>query len=573
MLEETQKGDSHWTAYLAVRRLPLCVPLLLFAPALALGFLIDDYFHVMMLGDGLSPFGIETHPVLDLFRFFPPDESVRALIDEWGTTPWWAPEGLRASFFRPVAVLTHMLDHALWPNLIWLHHLHSMMWGVLTCFAVRSLYRASGLAGWSLGIAVFFFMVDEAHVMPVAWLANRNILIALCFGSLAVKHFVNWRRGSKTLRWCLAFYTLSLLSAEGGISSFGYMLAWSLVYEDKWVHRLRGWLPLVALTVLWRAGYNLMGYGEWGSGIYTDPLSDPLGFITVCLQRLPTLILGQWLPFSTELTLVLPNWGVWVVAGIGCALILILMRQFGPLLHEDPSARFWALGMIFSLIPVCATIPMNRVLCFAGVGAFALLALFLNRLDHPFRHPWFLIHGPLAVVLCVAGTLSLGYAKNLFELPDRTLPDDITTEQHIMYFSGVSLPAGYALIQRLVEHRPIPRSMNVLSHCTQDNLIERIDERTLAITASNGWFNLTIERMFRSERLPMRTNTGIDRPRFTAEVVRFTSDGRPKTVHFRFEHALEDPRYRWMCFKPITLFECEPPSLGQKLEVEGMMPW
>ena len=32
-----------------------------------------------------------------------------------------------------------------------------------------------------------------------------------------------------------------------------------------------------------------------------------------------------------------------------------------------------------------------------------------------------------------------------------------------------------------------------------------------------------------------------------ATVIKRTYDDRPKTVHFRFKHPLEHPRYRWMC--------------------------
>ena len=57
-------------------------------------------------------------------------------------------------------------------------------------------------------------------------------------------------------------------------------------------------------------------------------------------------------------------------------LIGLLIFAVAPLLKRDRLARFWAAGMIFATIPVCATLPMDRLLTFVGIGAFGLLAQF-----------------------------------------------------------------------------------------------------------------------------------------------------------------------------------------------------
>ena len=99
---------------------------------------IDDHFHRIILTDHLAQFGIATDPIVDLFSFFT-NETVRTLITDWGTMPWWSHEELRANFFRPLTALTHMLDYCLWPDQVWLYHLHSIAWSIVACFAVRRL--------------------------------------------------------------------------------------------------------------------------------------------------------------------------------------------------------------------------------------------------------------------------------------------------------------------------------------------------------------------------------------------------------------------------------------------------
>ena len=238
--------------YFGTQWWPLCLPLILTSPAIFSGLFIDDHFHRMILGGHLEASGINVDPILDLFGFLPTDDTVRALMNDWSTLPWWSHESLRANFFRPITALTHMLDYALWPNQVWLHHLHSILWAVLACFGVRKLYRITNLPPVALAFAMCFFVVDDAHAMPTAWIANRNIMIALYFGALSIGHFIKWRQAEGSCVWCCLYLLLSLLSAEGGISAIGYMIAWSLVYEKSWRQRFLALIPIICLVLLWR---------------------------------------------------------------------------------------------------------------------------------------------------------------------------------------------------------------------------------------------------------------------------------------------------------------------------------
>ncbi|MGB0646528.1 MAG: hypothetical protein ACPGQS_05090 [Bradymonadia bacterium] len=565
-------SSSKISTWFAETRSSMWLPLLLLAPSVFSGLLIDDYFHQAILEDRLREFGVDVNPVAHLFSFLPNEPAFRAMVSDFGFVPWWAPDGVRAEFFRPVTALTHMLDYWLWPSIPVLHHVHSLLWTVGACFSVRLLYRTTGMPMSALGIAILFFVVDDAHAMPSMWLANRNILLAVTFGCLSMVNFVNWRQGKKSSHWMCLFLLISLLSAEGGVATLGYMVGWGLVFERGWRARLSALVPPIVIIVVWRILYNSLGYGEWGTGVYTDPMSDPIGFAGGLLQRLPILMLGQWLQVPTEVCTVLPSSVMWIVSGLGAVVLGLIARQMARLLREVPMARFWAVGMILSLIPVCATIPMNRLLYFSSIGGFAVLGLHLSHLLSPLRSFWFVLHGPVAVALCLLNAFTIDALKHSAELPFRAFPKGVTQAQSVIYLSGVALPASFGIIMRMVKSQSLPKRMTVLSHGTQDNLVERVDEYTLSITAKKGWLYLPVDRMFRSEREPfVHQFSGIDL--FDSRVVTRTEDGRPKQVHFRFQFPLEDARYRWVCFELMSLFECTPPKVGEVRVLKGMLDW
>ncbi len=49
-----------------------------------------------------------------------------------------------------------------------------------------------------------------------------------------------------------------------------------------------------------------------------------------------------------------------------------------PLLRRDRVARFWATGMLLSVIPACTAFPADRMLVWVGIGALAVVAQFLT---------------------------------------------------------------------------------------------------------------------------------------------------------------------------------------------------
>ena len=64
-----------------------------------------------------------------------------------------------------------------------------------------------------------------------------------------------------------------------------------------------------------------------------------------------------------------------------------------PLLRRDRVARFWALGTLLTILPICATFPSDRLLVFTSIGAMGLIGQFLvavlgSARQHFGPRPW-----------------------------------------------------------------------------------------------------------------------------------------------------------------------------------------
>jgi hypothetical protein len=160
---------------------------LLVLPAIWTGFQLDDHFHRMrLLGWG--------EPSIQLFVFSDgdPAKTLPMIDDCW--MPWWTPPTFRHASLRYLSVLTMQLDYLLWPNRPELMHLHSLVWLGALVAAATLLYRRVLGATSIAGLAALLYAVDDAHAAPAAYLANRNAVIATCFGVLCLLAHARWRQ-------------------------------------------------------------------------------------------------------------------------------------------------------------------------------------------------------------------------------------------------------------------------------------------------------------------------------------------------------------------------------------------
>ena len=577
-----------WLAWLAQSHyFPLVVAalgILLALPALGAGWMMDDYYHrAVMLPD--SPYRELLGPPAEMFRFFRGDPVRTRLVMDAGVFPWWTDPTLKAEFLQALTVLTHRLDYALWPDSPVLMHAQSLFWLGTALAAVAVFYRRMLGPTWIAAVAALLYAVDDARGPTVGFIANRNILVAATFGVSALICHDCWRRGRSRGAAVLAPLLLAaaLFSKEEGIGTCAYLGAYGL-FADR-AGRWRGCLalsPYIVVVCIWRAVRDHWGYGVQNMGLYVDPLTDPGPFIAVLAERAPILILGQWSPIPAETAVVLgPPYSVafrWAAVAFGGLLFFVL----APLLKRDRLARFWAAGMVFATIPVCATLPMDRLLTFAGIGAFGLLAQFFvfvfghsgNAVGIPLWRvtagalAWFFmavhaVWAPIALTYRAANPLGARWVEE--RLYVRTPLGPAIGQKTLVIVNAPSpVHAGYVAFLQVLSGKPAPSHVRVLAPAIPSVTIRRLDDRTLEITPDQGYIDFLLDRVFRSKRRPMVLGEEVKLTGMTARVTALTADRRPAVATFRFDVPLESKSLVWLCFKGEGFEPFLPPAVGRE---------
>ena len=149
-------------------------------PSLAGGRVVDDHWHRITLAPHDPSWSSLAKPWYELFTFYDGDPARTHRIVDMGLSPWWTDPNVTLAFFRPVAAATHLLDYRLWPSHPWIMHAHSLAWFAALVAVAAWVYRRL-CPGWVGGLAGLLFALDHNHGIPIAWIANRNALIAGVF--------------------------------------------------------------------------------------------------------------------------------------------------------------------------------------------------------------------------------------------------------------------------------------------------------------------------------------------------------------------------------------------------------
>jgi hypothetical protein len=592
-------------AFLAVLAMGLTIP------SLWQGWVADDLIQRKLLLTFPLPALLK-----GLFVFVSPDKNLQLmeLNTNLGTMPWWTLDKLSISFFRPLAVLTHWLDYQLWPNSGVLMHAQSILWyGGVSLLAALVYRRLMGVT-WVAGVAGFLFAVDIVHLGSVAWLANRNGLMAVFFGLLVLIAHDRWRReGRRTgILWALFWLVLALLSAEAAVAIGAYLFAYAVFLDHgMWRHRLGSLIPYGAVVGIWRLVYQSLGYTVWGSGFYVDPGREPVRFAAAVLERGPILLLGQWLgqvPIWYNLLSAPASRVAWLTAVVFIVLVGILLF---PLIYRDRLARFWAVGMLLAVVPACSiSLFSGRVLLFAGIGAMGLTAQFIGGLFD--RSEWLLMErawrvpawGLSYVLVGLHAILPPILMPAIVNAPD-TFQSVITQVADIGPLSGiekqdvviVNAPSPFHFIYvpglRSLQNQPMPAHIRILAPGYSSVDVARLDSHTLMVRPEGGYLAPAgggttekgnalppvhvayiyqlLDHFFRSDAFPMTLGQSVQLTGMQAEVIALTSNGRPSEVRLHFTESLEDPTLKWLQWdwRENAYIPFVPPAVGQTVHIPG----
>lgn len=556
--------------------LVLVLGALVFLPAVRSPYLLDDYLHAAMVdGRFVSPRG-----PFDLYDFVSDDD--RAAMRERGLLPWWAHPRLRIRFLRPLSSALRYVELKMLAGRPLPMHLHSLAWWAAAVLSVRALLRRL-LAPRAALLGTAIFALGPWHVLPIAWLANREVLVSLTFGALALAAHSRWRERGRLGDGAIAagLFGLAFLAGEYALCLGGYVLAFELFgARERAARRALGLLPFAAPALAYLTARAAMGYGTSASAFYSDPLREPLAFLATAPARLLTLLAEGWLTVGTDAWgTSLPRWiqAALVLAG-GALVVVPLRRTWRAQGEQRRRALSWLLGgSLASLVPVLAVVPAPRLLGIAAIGMAATVGALLD-------HAWFpaspslrrgaaelttqvatvlgflhLVHGPAASWLAARDLRrsSLGYAATSQALRAR-LPDVGRAEVSVvrggagMYFEPFALDPGGVL----------PARWRILSHAWHVLALRR-GERSLELVAppGGGLYPVGPANLFRTAAAPLHAGEVIELPGMRVEVLRVGAGGAER-ARFTFDRPLEEAPLAWVEEGAAGFVDVELPSDG-----------
>jgi hypothetical protein len=547
-----------------------------FWPALTTPFFLDDHIHSAMVS-GRFP---AARGMFDLYDFVA-DDNRRALA-EAGFLPWWTDRHLTLRFFRPLSSLLLYWEHRYLEPYPFLLHVHSFGWWVASVFAARAFFRRC-VTEHAAAFATVIFALAPCHALPIGWLANREALLALAFGTVGLLAFLRFYEEGGVGWGALSVvaFAMATLSGEYGLAFGGFVLAfaWRGPLTRRWAS--------VLLFLVPAAGYLYLrshaGYGTTGTGFYQDPLRDPWDFLARAPRRFFVLALSGW--FTTDRAswkwdsdLVVVTMTLLFGLGARAALVHVAAKR-------DPRERermgTLALGSLLSLLPLLAVRPSVRLVGVPMLGIAPVIGVLLDAawLDRTVdsdgssgRDEWVaiaatllgfahLLHGPLRGVVNASQirTSAIDFASHTRDLAarlDEARSGDRAAAQEVVVLRGLDdvFFYGFALEAVGVHVR-----WTVLSH-TGHVLVTRKDASSLdlQVAPDAGLYEVSAGDLYRSLGSPLAVGDEARRDTFRARVLE-AGGGGPRRVRFQFVNELEDPSRLWVSQTKARGFEDAPP--------------
>jgi hypothetical protein len=548
------------------------------APSLFIGFHLDDFIGRFIFSDvpgAARLFGIYSGG----YGAANGNPTDAAWMMEEGFAPWWMDPEVLLSFYRPLSLSTHLFDAALWPNSAFLWHLHSLLWFGVLLWCGTAMYRSvqGPLIG---GLAALLFAVDHTHALPVAFSTNRYAMIttALCMLTLHQHHAS--ASGSLRAAWIAALcYGLALFSGESSAAVVGYLVCYALFMDTRAVRtRVLSLVPYFIVSVAWRVVYTALGHGARYSDLYIDPAREPVRFALAALERIPSLLLGQWfMPPAETFTLVDKTSAALLVA-FAWLFTIALTIALWPLLRRDKVARFWGGGMLLSIVPMCSGEPNNRMLFVASIGAAGLLACWWNAYAGPitsalgqyslrFARFMVLCHLLISPWLMPVNAVAMAFYGSL----ERSF-DDVGEEALGRDAVFLTSPDYFAVrlmkMTKAVDHQPSPARYRGLSYGPEQVTVERTADKTIVLTYAGGAMHepaVTKQalELYRTIKKPMHAGYKVQLEGLAIEVLEVTDDGRPLRVRFDFAESLGSDRYRYYHWVDNQFRPLELPAVGE----------
>ncbi|HEY1960746.1 MAG TPA: hypothetical protein VGH28_34275 [Polyangiaceae bacterium] len=571
MAEPTQARRVFFDRYR--RWIVVAIGFLVFLPGLLSPYWLDDYVHkAMARGTFPSP-----RSPFDLYNFV--TDGDRTLLIDRGVLPWWTHPHLTIRFFRPLSSLLRWLDFRISDHPL-LHHAHSFLWWALAVFGARALYK-QWISPRAAAIATAIFALAPCHAIPLSWLANREVLVSLAFGTFAMGALVRYRANGKMRDFAVALvlFAFAMLAGEYALAFGGYVVALEVLAPAPTLKRRVMAIETFALpalaTVVLRAK---LGFGNSGSGFYRDPFSQTHAFFAGAPRRMARLVVDAWLSSDSEWVMEAKPYAVAAfVIVVGVLVAIPIRRAFRS---EDAAmrklGRALVAGSFIALLPMVAVLPSPRLLGVAVLGMAPVIGVALD-------HAWFpskpgdavrgdfasvlavllgffhLVHGPVTSFLSTRffHETSTNFVERTAWLRERV--DQKPLEAKIVVARAGWQTVLFAPFALDVDGR-LPERWWVLSLVPHALILRRSDRSIdLIVPKGRGYFPTGPDDLFRSEDRPLHAGDVVRVPGLTARVIEGGESG-PGRVRFDFDQKLES--LVWIADGKEGWRDTPPPQVG-----------
>ncbi|KIG17195.1 TPR repeat protein [Enhygromyxa salina] len=471
----------------------------------------------------------------------------------FGQIPWWSSSEVHIAFWRPLTAVTHYLDYMLWPETPWLMHLHQLAWHGLACGLAWALYRRLASSTCAAGAAALGFSLTHLHVSAAAWLAHRNAVLVVVFALLCLLAHDRWRRD----RWRPgavlgpAALLAGLLAGEMGVAVLGFLIGYALMIEHGGTgRRIATLAPYVLVIIIWRVAHDTLGHVVFGSGVYVDPITEPLLWLSGMPERALELLVYLFGPPG-------PIDAAALGRVFGAVLVMLAVALVAA--RGEPELRrrigFVACAVPLSLVPLTTTIPHDRVLVLATIGSCLAFGEVIAAALQSART---LVLERLAALVVIVVHYVLSPAASLFvaanvdrlrvesaEYPIAASLDDAELRRQ----SLVIVHAPNLLLASLLSPSRVARGLNrpnftwVLHAEPSSNLqVRQIDARTLELQDDEGWLRSPDSTLMRSPTQPFEVGDEVATLDFRVRVLE-VADGRPTRISVQFRTDLDDPSF------------------------------
>ena len=584
-------------ALFAFPNINFTIPLICFIlsfPALGSGFFLNDYSHIYKL-EHASGFYEK------LFLYTVTTGSPEALSGSLarGPFPWWTLPDLKISFWRPVSSALMAFEHMLWGIFPEGYHISSLLWYVALVLLLGGFFRYLSTRGVLClpvaAMAMLIFAVDDVHIMPVTWIANRYCTVSTFFGIIGLWAYLRWReeRWKPGVVFSIIAFILALLAGEVAIGFWGYLVGYEIFFGSKGLSpgifedspsdeidtdsspdtdkpevdnkgsenktsQILFWI-LSVLFIVYLGFYKWFNYGSYGSDAYLDPFDSPLHFLEKLLFHIPVLLAGLLQGSPTELVSTFPGlkWTVYLSAVIGVCVIALMVWVCREILNKgEIRIILWMiLGFLISLIPSVVLPPSNRLLMIPSIGSSVIAALLiirgwqiLKKMPASLSRLWrrvlwtnlilvFLIIPVLIWPLQLSLTrYLLNRSRAVCEAAELEGLNKDGNHRVVVLTAPDGITGFFTGVIREIEYgAPMPYCWWVLSVAPRDHLVTRTGLQQFELEVLDGTFlDTSQEQLFRSTKNPLEKNEQIMLDGASVTVLEI-SHGRPLRVRFDFD--------------------------------------